>query len=85
MGDAERDGLEGSKSGEGGSGSIATEAPNFWSECEWVECRDGKSRPVKSGVRPLAYGVSGIVGKLRGAGNAICPPLAAEFIKAVME
>jgi len=33
----------------------------------------------------LANGVSNRVGKLRGYGNAIVAPLAAEFIKASME
>ena len=34
---------------------------------------------------PLAHGVSGRVGRLRGYGNAIVPQVAAEFIRAVME
>jgi hypothetical protein len=34
---------------------------------------------------PLAHGVSARVGRLRGYGNAIVPPLAAEFIKAYLE
>jgi DNA (cytosine-5)-methyltransferase 1 len=51
---------------------------------EWIECPDGKFRPVKSGLRLLAHGVSSRVGKLRAYGNAIVPQVAAEFIKSTM-
>jgi DNA (cytosine-5)-methyltransferase 1 len=57
---------------------------NFWSDAEWLLCRDGKQRPAQPGIFPLAHGVPARVGRLRAAGNAIVPPLAAEFIKAVM-
>lgn len=49
---------------------------------QWIICPDGKSRPVKPGICLLAHGVSNRVGKLRGFGNAIHPPTAAEFIRA---
>jgi DNA (cytosine-5)-methyltransferase 1 len=49
---------------------------------EWIACPDGKSRPVKSDIPLLADGVPARVGKLRAYGNAIVPPLAAEFIAA---
>lgn len=55
-------------------------APSFWNDVEWLECADGKRRPAQSGLRPLAHGVPGRVGQLRGYGNAIVPPLAAAFI-----
>lgn len=55
-----------------------------WSDCYFIECRDGKSRPVKSGLRVLAHGVSGRVAQLRGLGNAIVPEVAAEFVRAFM-
>lgn len=58
---------------------------HFWTPCEWLPCRDGKWRPTKPGLSPLAHGVSGRVGRLRAAGNAICPEVAAEFIKSSME
>jgi DNA (cytosine-5)-methyltransferase 1 len=48
-------------------------------------CRDGKARRVESGTFPLADGISGRVGLLRGYGNAIVPQLAAEFINAAEE
>jgi DNA (cytosine-5)-methyltransferase 1 len=52
---------------------------------EWIVGYDGKWRPVKPGIRLLADGVPGRVGKLRAFGNAIVPPLAAEFISAYRE
>jgi DNA (cytosine-5)-methyltransferase 1 len=57
----------------------------FWSAAEWIACRDGKARPVEPGVEPLAHGVSGRVGLLRGYGNAIVPEAAAAFIRAFDE
>jgi DNA (cytosine-5)-methyltransferase 1 len=56
----------------------------FWSDAEWVPCRDGKSRPVEPGTFPLAHGAPARVGRLRAYGNAIVAPVAVEFIKAVM-
>lgn len=53
-----------------------------WSDLEWLPCIDGKWRPTQPGLRPLAHGVPGRVGKLRAAGNAIVPQAAAEFIRA---
>lgn len=55
---------------------------SFWSSSDWLGCRDGKFRPVRSGTFPLANGVPARVGRLRGYGNAIVPQVAAEFIKA---
>ncbi len=57
----------------------------FWSDADWLPCRDGKARPVEPGTFPLAHGIPGRVGRLRGYGNAIVPQLAAEFIRAAME
>jgi len=54
----------------------------FWSDVNWIGCRDGKFRPVEPGTFPLADGVPARVGRLRGYGNAIVPQVAAEFIKA---
>ena len=56
-----------------------------WSECEFIPCADGRTRPVKHGIYPLADGIPGRVGILRGYGNAIVPQVAAEFISAFME
>lgn len=55
-----------------------------WNDCDWLPCRDGKARPTQPGLQPLAHGVSGRVGLLRGAGNAIVPQVAAEVIKAYL-
>jgi len=57
----------------------------FWGDADWWHGRDEKYRPIEPGLFPLAHGVSGRMGKLRGYGNAIVAPLAAEFIKATEE
>lgn len=60
-------------------------AASNWQSGVWIDCPDGKQRLVEPSIRLLANGVSNRVGKLRGYGNAIVAPLAAEFIKASME
>lgn len=65
-------------------GESANTDNSFWSDADWLGCRDGKFRPVESGTFPLANGIPGRVGRLRGYGNAIVPQVAAEFIKAFM-
>ena len=57
----------------------------FWSNAAWLPCRDGKARAVEPGTFPLAHGAPARVGRLRGYGNALCAPVAEEFIKAYME
>jgi DNA (cytosine-5)-methyltransferase 1 len=72
-----------------------------WDDAEFVAGADGKARRVKSGIRLLAYGVSGRVailrsgsdqehwysriGSLKGFGNAIVPQVAAEIIGAYLD
>ena len=56
----------------------------FWSPCDWIPCRDGKARPVEPGLATMAHGSTARVGRLRGYGNAICAPLAAEFVRSAM-
>jgi len=53
-----------------------------WDAFGIVECRDGKARRIEPGTFPLAHGIPGRVGRLRGYGNAIVPEAAAEFIRA---
>lgn len=62
--------------------SVSTD---HWSPCEWISCSDGVSRPVEPGTHPLAHGVPGRVGLLRGYGNAIVPEKVAAFIVAALE
>lgn len=71
--------------GEGLANGVGT-VPNFsfWENSDWLYCRDGKWRPTKSGVFPLANGYPGRVAKLRAIGNAIVPQVAAAFVSAVM-
>lgn len=76
----------------------------FWSDADWLLCRDGKWRPVEPGLSPLVDGASARLGRmcpdwrapageafgnrkgrLKGYGNAIVAPLAAEFIHSVRE
>ena len=57
----------------------------FWGRAIWLRCSDGKSRRVEPAIQPLAHGLPGRVGLLRGAGNAITPQVAAEFVAAWME
>jgi hypothetical protein len=50
-----------------------------------IPCRDGKARRVEPGTFPLAHGVPGRVGLLRGYGNAIVPEVGALFVAAYLE
>lgn len=81
-----RDSEEGRASGRSASCCNNTANPHhgFWSDADWLGCRDGKFRPVESSTFPLANGIPARVGRLRGYGNAIVPQVAAEFIKAFM-
>jgi len=56
----------------------------FWDDSRQYLCRDGKYRYVKPSIPLLVNGVSSTMGRLRGYGNAIVPPLAALFIKEFM-
>lgn len=70
--------------GAGSGDNPANPHHGFWSDADWLGCRDGKFRPVESGTFPLAHGIPARVGRLRGYGNAIVPQVAAEFITAFM-
>ena len=47
--------------------------------------RDGKARRVEAGTFPLADGIPGRMGLLRGYGNAIVPEVAEVFVRAWMD
>jgi DNA (cytosine-5)-methyltransferase 1 len=72
------------KSGELQTGGLGP-ANSFWSDAEWIYCRDEKYRATKPGIFPLADGIPGRVGLLRGAGNAISPWAAKAFIESWQE
>lgn len=58
-----------------------------WADSDFIRCSDGKERrvPLEPALFPLAARLPNRVGILRGAGNAITAPLAAEFVSAYME
>lgn len=66
--------------------SVFTANPHhgFWSDADWLGCRDGKFRPVEPGTFPLVDGVPARVVRLRGYGNAIVPQVGAQFIRNFM-
>jgi len=68
-----------------GAAQRSVERAGFWDNSILIPCRDGKARRVEPSIFPLAHGFPNRVGCLRGAGNAIVPPLAAEFVRAYME
>jgi DNA (cytosine-5)-methyltransferase 1 len=57
----------------------------FWRPADWIDCKDGKTRPVEPSTFPLAYGAPARVGRLRAYGNAIVPQVAQAFIEAYLE
>lgn len=71
------------------TGSAAGSVPaSFWSDSRLITCRDGKTRriPAEPALFPLADGIQPArMAALRGAGNAIVPQVAAEFIAAWLE
>jgi DNA (cytosine-5)-methyltransferase 1 len=89
MGDPLCTGLEG-QPGDGDDESRreeqvgSTPEAGAWSDVEWWQCRDGRTRPIKSGLKPLVNGTPGGLGRLRGYGNALVAPAAAGFIRAAM-
>ncbi len=70
---------------EGAEPTGADATYGVWRDPDWLLCRDGRWRPVEPGTFPLADGIPGRMGLLRGYGNAIVPPLAAEFVTAFLE
>jgi len=88
MGDADDARLEGWELSAERSGELATRpsgVAGYWSNADWIPCRDGKLRPVEPGTFPLVDGAPARVVRLRGYGNAINAEVAAEFIRAAVE
>lgn len=56
----------------------------FWSDADWLLCRDGRWRPVEPGTFPLADGAPARVGRLRAYGNGLVSQVAQAFIAACM-
>lgn len=67
------------------STSTSTNPKSFWAGATILPCTDGKARRIEPSSFPLAHGIPGRVGLLRGYGNAIVPQVAAEFIRAYCE
>lgn len=67
------------------SAQLRGDAGGFWSRFDLIHCTDGKARRIEPGSFPLAHGVPGRVGLLRGYGNAIVPQVTAEFIGACLD
>jgi DNA (cytosine-5)-methyltransferase 1 len=70
------------KSQHGHTGRYGT--TGFWSNADWIDHKDGKTRPVEPGTFPLAYGSTARVGRLRAYGNAIVPQVAQAFIESYL-
>jgi DNA (cytosine-5)-methyltransferase 1 len=96
MGDPQCEGLEGlgeplGREQEDGVGEtvvrVGPSNTGFWDDAVWLPCPDGKCRPVppNPSLQPLADGIPNRVGILRGAGNAIVPQVAAEFIREFLD
>ena len=58
---------------------------SFWSDCDWLLCRDDQWRPVEPGLAPMVDWSTARVERIRAYGNAIVPQVAAEVIKAFLE
>lgn len=72
-------------------------ADSFWSDADWIFCRDNKWRPIEPGSFPLVDGSAfrlgsggpyegmSRAGMLRGYGNALVLPVARAFVECAME
>lgn len=69
----------------GTSGTDSRSAGGHWDDALIIQGLDGKARRIEPGTFPLADGIPGRVGLLRGYGNAIVPQVAATFVRAFFE
>lgn len=65
----ERRGLLQSKGPDPLADGLGASPHNFWSNADWIFCRDGKWRPIESSPVPLADGLS------EGVGRSLSSPL----------
>ena len=57
----------------------------FWSDIEWLPYKDGKWRPTKPGLCPLAHGFTGRIPLLSALGNTIVAQQAKIFTETIFE
>lgn len=76
---------ERSESQAGSSGGRSPTHPGFWDDVEWIDCTDGRSRPVEPGTLPLASRPPAAVERLRGYGNGLNAEAARVFIECAMD
>lgn len=77
---------EGRNESRNGSGQriIGKAGLGFWQNFDIIPVGNEVKR-IEPGSFPLAHGIPARVGRLRAYGNAVCVPLATQFVKAVME
>ena len=85
LGDASGEGLQGH--GEAGREQVQEEwqgeerhssSASFWDDAEWIECRDGVSRPIERISIEMADGFPGGLGLVRDGGRCFISPLIEE-------
>ncbi|EKO3931982.1 DNA cytosine methyltransferase [Vibrio fluvialis] len=78
--------LEGSPKQTGRDSSENSSSTNgFWKGVRWLDCQDGKRRPIEPSIEPLVNGATARVGRLRAYGNAINAEVAKVFISSYMD
>ena len=73
------------QAGDGSPSRSGRATAGFWRDVEWVDCADGKRRPLESGLCTLADRSPAGVDALRGFGNACNSECAIAFTVAVRE